>query len=37
MQNPVKWGEMIDRWVHGDSDDRAWLAAHTVAALDVHA
>lgn len=34
MQNPVKWGEMIGRWVRDDADDRAWLAAHTVAALD---
>ncbi|TCP88589.1 glycosyltransferase involved in cell wall biosynthesis [Sphingomonas sp. PP-CE-1A-559] len=34
MQNPVKWGEMIDRWVRDDAEDRAWLSAHTVAALD---
>jgi glycosyltransferase involved in cell wall biosynthesis len=32
MQLPVKWGEMIGRWVRGAPDDRAWLAAHTLAA-----
>ncbi len=37
MQNPVKWGEMIDRWVRDDADDRAWLTAHSVAALDAPA
>ena len=34
MQTPVKWGEMIDRWVRDDAADRVWLAAHSVAALD---
>jgi len=34
MQLPVKWGEMIRRWVRGTPDDRAWLAAHTLAALE---
>jgi glycosyltransferase involved in cell wall biosynthesis len=33
MQNPVKWGPMIDHWVRDDADDRAWLSAHTLAAL----
>jgi glycosyltransferase involved in cell wall biosynthesis len=31
MQLPVKWGDMIGRWVRGTPDDRAWLAAHTLA------
>jgi glycosyltransferase involved in cell wall biosynthesis len=34
MQNPVKWGEMIERWVRATPADRAWLQAHSVAALD---
>lgn len=31
MQNPVKWGDMIDRWMRDTPEDRAWLAAHTLA------
>ncbi|MBW6523996.1 glycosyltransferase family 4 protein [Sphingomonas sp. RHCKR47] len=31
MQSPVKWGEMIARWVRDRDDDRAWLSAHTLA------
>jgi hypothetical protein len=31
MQLPVKWGDMIGRWVRGTPDDRAWLAGHTLA------
>jgi glycosyltransferase involved in cell wall biosynthesis len=31
MQNPVKWGDMIDRWMRDTAADRAWLAAHTLA------
>ncbi len=32
MQNPVKWGEMIERWLRDTPDDRAWLASHVVGA-----
>ncbi|MFZ3482957.1 glycosyltransferase family 4 protein [Sphingomonas sp. 3-13AW] len=31
MQNPVKWGEMIDRWMRDSREDRAWFARHAVA------
>lgn len=31
MQIPVRWGEMVDRWVAGGDDDRAWLNGHTLA------
>ncbi|MBA3836306.1 MAG: glycosyl transferase family 1 [Zymomonas sp.] len=31
MQNPVKWGEMVRRWISEAPADRAWLAAHTLA------
>lgn len=30
MQNPVKWGEMLDRWITGGKEDRAWLSAHSL-------
>jgi glycosyltransferase involved in cell wall biosynthesis len=33
MQNPVKWGDMIDHWVGDGPADRDWLAAHSVASL----
>lgn len=33
MQNPVKWGDMIDHWVNDAPADRQWLADHSVAAL----
>jgi glycosyltransferase involved in cell wall biosynthesis len=33
MQNPVKWGEMVARWVRGEPADREWLASHSVAHL----
>lgn len=32
MQVPVKWGDMIDRWVNDEAQDRAWLAANSLAA-----
>ena len=32
MQNPVKWGEMIDRWMRDTPADRAWLASHSIGA-----
>lgn len=35
MQVPVRWGDLLDRWVGGSGDDRAWLAAHSMAAQDV--
>ncbi len=31
MQVPLKWGEMIDRWVRDTPQDRQWLAAQTLA------
>ncbi|WP_343614041.1 glycosyltransferase [Novosphingobium sp.] len=31
MQIPVRWGEMVDRWVAGSDEDRAWLDGHTLA------
>lgn len=31
MQLPVKWGEMLDRWMSGGAADRAWLASHSLA------
>ncbi|MBX9732167.1 MAG: glycosyltransferase family 4 protein [Sphingomonas sp.] len=34
MQIPVKWGEMVRRWISGTPGDAAWLRAHTVAAGD---
>lgn len=30
MQIPVKWGEMIDRWMADGPEDRHWLASHTL-------
>jgi glycosyltransferase involved in cell wall biosynthesis len=33
MQNPVKWGDMIDHWLGDAPADRQWLAGHSVAAL----
>lgn len=30
MQNPVKWGQMIERWIRDTPTDRAWLRAHAV-------
>lgn len=33
MQCPVKWGPLIERWVNDAPDDRAWLQAHSLAAL----
>ncbi|MCA1196344.1 glycosyltransferase family 4 protein [Sphingomonas sp. R647] len=35
MQVPLKWGEMIDRWVYDQPSDRDWLAGHTLAASGV--
>lgn len=32
MQNPVKWGEMIERWVRNGDADQTWLSAHSIAA-----
>ncbi|MEO8709462.1 MAG: glycosyltransferase, partial [Lacisediminihabitans sp.] len=37
MQNPVKWGEMLDHWLRGEPEDTAWLAGHTIAARDARA
>lgn len=34
MQNPVKWGEMVERWMRGAPADTAWLLNHSVAARD---
>lgn len=31
MQNPVKWGDMIERWMRDTPEDRDWLASHTLA------
>ena len=31
MQNPVKWGEMLERWVRGSNEDVAWLSVHSIA------
>ena len=30
MQNPVKWGDILRRWVHDAPEDRQWLAANRV-------
>lgn len=30
MQVPVKWGDLIDRWVRGSCDDLAWLSASAI-------
>ena len=32
MQNPLKWGDILHRWLAGDPEDRRWLADHSVAA-----
>lgn len=32
MQIPLKWGEMIDRWLSDRPQDRQWLAQHALAA-----
>lgn len=34
MQTRAKWGEIIERWVRGMPDDRSWLQANTLAAID---
>ncbi|CAN5614694.1 hypothetical protein BH10PSE14_BH10PSE14_31470 [soil metagenome] len=34
MQNPLKWGEMLERWVRGSADDMTWLAGHALARQD---
>lgn len=31
MQNPVKWGDMIDHWLRDTTENRAWLAGHRLA------
>lgn len=31
MQVPVTWAALLDRWVGGAPDDRAWLASHSLA------
>lgn len=36
MQIPVRWGEMVDRWVSGTDEDRAWLSGHTLAHDPLH-
>lgn len=33
MQNPVKWGDMIDHWMADTALDRQWIVDHSVAAL----
>lgn len=30
LQNPVKWGEMIERWLRLADTDREWLSAHSL-------
>lgn len=35
MQVPVRWGELLDRWIGGSGGDRAWLTAHSLAAQDL--
>ncbi|WP_206242052.1 glycosyltransferase [Novosphingobium terrae] len=37
MQIPVRWGEMVDRWVSDTEEDRAWLSGHTLAHDPIHA
>lgn len=36
MQIPVRWGEMVDRWVSDTEKDRAWLSGHTLAHDPLH-
>ena len=31
MQLPVRWGDLIHRWLADTPEDRAWIAAHTLA------
>ncbi|KQN04289.1 glycosyltransferase family 4 protein [Sphingomonas sp. Leaf25] len=31
MQNPVKWGDMLDHWLRDTAEDRAWLVGHGLA------
>ncbi len=31
LQLPVKWHELVDRWISGDAESRAWLRAHSMA------
>jgi glycosyltransferase involved in cell wall biosynthesis len=31
LQIPIKWGELLHRWVRGDSSDRRWLSQHSLA------
>ena len=31
MQQPVRWGDLIHRWLADTPEDRAWIAAHTLA------
>lgn len=30
LQIPVKWADLVDRWLRDDEEDRAWLAAHSL-------
>lgn len=30
MQNPVKWGDVLYRWISDTDEDRAWLRAHAL-------
>ena len=32
LQIPLKWGDLIARWLGGTEDDRHWLAAQSLAA-----
>lgn len=34
LQNPVKWGELIERWLQRSQADRDWLEANSLAAID---
>lgn len=34
LQIPLKWGEMVERWVSGGADDRLWLSRFTLAGRD---
>lgn len=36
MQVAVKWGDLIDRWVSGQPEDIAWLAANSIGASDAN-
>lgn len=31
LQLPVKWNQLIDRWLRDGDEDRAWLRAHSLA------